>query len=304
VSTSVKIDKIVCYLQLIMNNCFKYFYKIFAIYGVMLGALSCTTESNNTFSEIVKVSLRDVGHHLLLNNQDSTSLVKPIVILSEFKYQLSFEKQLTIHPDSLVAYVKKSFLKADLPTYYLVEVLECQGKEVAYSYQMKKNVENGIIPCGGRQLHKGCYLVNVKFSKVPKQLSSITPLFYFLIIGVLAIIIFLFYKLKRTTKLEDKAADYAFIGKYKFYPEQNKLIKEAIEISLSKKECELLSIFVAKPNQIIKRDELTKKVWEDNGVIVGRSLDTYISKLRKILKDDTSIKLINVHGIGYKLEVH
>ena len=80
-------------------------------------------------------------------------------------------------------------------------------------------------------------------------------------------------------------------------------MKEAIEINLSKKECELLAIFIAKPNQIIKRDELTKKVWEDNGVFVGRSLDTYISKLRKKLKDDTSIKLTNVHGIGYKLEI-
>jgi len=45
-------------------------------------------------------------------------------------------------------------------------------------------------------------------------------------------------------------------------------------------------------------------VWEDNGVIVGRSLDTYISKLRKKLKDDASIKLINVHGVGYKLEIN
>lgn len=75
------------------------------------------------------------------------------------------------------------------------------------------------------------------------------------------------------------------------------------EISLSKKECELLEIFVANPNKIIKREELTKKVWEDNGVFVGRSLDTYISKLRKKLKDDESIQLINIHGVGYKLEI-
>ena len=75
------------------------------------------------------------------------------------------------------------------------------------------------------------------------------------------------------------------------------------EISLSKKECELLAIFVVQPNSIIKRDELTKRVWEDQGVFVGRSLDTYISKLRKILKDDASLKLTNVHGVGYKLEM-
>ena len=81
-------------------------------------------------------------------------------------------------------------------------------------------------------------------------------------------------------------------------------MKQTEEISLSKKECELLEIFVAHPNQIIKRDELTKKVWEDHGVFVGRSLDTYISKLRKKLQDDSSIKITNVHGVGYKLELN
>jgi DNA-binding response OmpR family regulator len=46
-----------------------------------------------------------------------------------------------------------------------------------------------------------------------------------------------------------------------------------------------------------------KRVWEDNGVFVGRSLDTYISKLRKKLLADDAIKLTNIHGVGYKLEI-
>jgi len=101
----------------------------------------------------------------------------------------------------------------------------------------------------------------------------------------------------------EEDSNYASIGSFQFYPEQNKLVKQATEISLSKKECELLAIFVSRPNQTITRDELTKRVWEDNGVIVGRSLDTYISKLRKILKDDDAIKITNGHGFGYKFEV-
>lgn len=56
-------------------------------------------------------------------------------------------------------------------------------------------------------------------------------------------------------------------------------------------------------NTVVKRDELVKRVWEDQGVFVGRSLDTYISKLRKKLQEDDSIKITNIHGIGYKLEV-
>ncbi len=107
-------------------------------------------------------------------------------------------------------------------------------------------------------------------------------------------------KLKPTDLIYENSI---LIGRFQFLPNENKLMLETKEISLSKKEVELLSLFVENPNKIIKREELSKKVWEDHGVFVGRSLDTYISKLRKKLNDDDTIKLTNVHGIGYVLEI-
>lgn len=118
------------------------------------------------------------------------------------------------------------------------------------------------------------------------------------------LLIKLYQKRKRRAPQKNELVNGKIIGSFEFYPEQNKLVKRPLEINLSKKECELLEIFISRPNQIIKREELTKKVWEDHGVFVGRSLDTYISKLRKKLQDDDSIQLINIHGIGYKLEVN
>ncbi|MGB6268603.1 MAG: winged helix-turn-helix domain-containing protein [Olleya sp.] len=273
------------------------------VFGLFLLLLSCKKETNTTLTETTKLALRDVGHHLLLSNQDSTSLVKPVLVLGNYKYQLSFENQLSIHPDTLVKHIKTSFEKTNLPNYYLTEVIKCKNQQVAYSYEMKRNTENGIIPCGGRQLHKGCYLVTVRFTKLNKTKQSNTLPIVSGLLAVLGFIIFKFLRRKPKSLIESNQDNYKSIGHYKFYPEQNILIKEAREISLSKKECELLTLFIAKPNQIIKRDELTKKVWEDHGVFVGRSLDTYISKLRKKLQDDDSIKLTNVHGVGYKLEV-
>ena len=114
---------------------------------------------------------------------------------------------------------------------------------------------------------------------------------------------FIYFKRKPVKAQGRSEVKYDTLGDFQFYPDQNKLVNGSNEISLSKKECELLAIFIANPNQIIKRDELTKRVWEDHGVIVGRSLDTYISKLRKKLKEDDSIKITNIHGVGYKLEV-
>lgn len=278
--------------------------KSLAFLAILLSVISCSTETDNTFPEDVKLSLRDVGHHLLLFNQDSTSVVKPVLALDEYKYQLEFENTLIIHPDSLVNQIKTSFLKSNLPQFYLVEVLQCEDQEVAYSYAIKEDVENGIVPCGGRELKEGCYLITVRFTELPKQEQSDSKLLYMFGLGVLLLLAFVIYKrnLKGSSYIRDN--NFAVIGRFKFYPEQNKLVKQATEISLSKKECELLALFVEQPNQIIKRDTLMKKVWEDNGVIVGRSLDTYISKLRKKLQDDSTIKLTNIHGVGYKLELN
>jgi len=273
---------------------------IVLLWGTWL--FSDSNKEDAEFSELAKIALRDVGNQLLLSNQDSTSLVLPVVALERFKYELSFEEQLSFEPSNLVSVASKSLKKAKLPRHYRVEVVECSDQEVSYSYAMSATKESTIIPCAGRTLPNNCYTIVVKFTKRTDFASTETFL-YVLIILAFLILQFVFYKKKQTKIVEESNEKYAAIGSFQFYPEQNKLIKQAVEISLSKKECELLAIFVANPNQIIKRDELTKKVWEDNGVFVSRSLDTYISKLRKKLKDDDSIKLTNVHGIGYKLEI-
>ncbi len=261
--------------------------------------------SEGEFSEKVKISLREVGNQLLLVNKDSTSLINPIIKIGKLKYELSFQSTLHINPDSLVAVIQKTFERSQLPKHYRVEVIQCEDNEVGYSYEIINTIDNSIVPCKGRMLPYSCYTIEVGFITAHK--NSLRNVF--LILGLLTICLlthYLFLRRERENKEEigqEINEQYFTIGSFQFYPEQNKLVQEIIEINLSKKECELLSIFASRPNEIIKREELTKKVWEDNGVIVGRSLDTYISKLRKKLKPDNTIKLINVHGVGYKLEL-
>lgn len=278
-------------------------------YSILLGILFLIWKFSNQpkveedFSERVRLSLREVGHELLLENKDTTSLVLPIIDIEALKYKLAFQKQLSIIPEDLVAIVKKSLENSNLPKKYRVEVKQCMLEKVVYSYEIKKTENKSIIPCMARELPVECYTIDVKF--INKNSAGYNVFIYLIIIALifsLFIEIYLYKKSKPTneTPIEEP---YIKIGHFQFFPEQNKLIKEATEIGLSKKECELLAIFVAAPNQIIKRDELTKRVWEDHGVFVGRSLDTYISKLRKKLKTDDTLKISNVHGVGYKLEI-
>ena len=268
------------------------------------------SQEEENFPERVKISLREVGKQLLLANQDSTSLVLPVVAVNPSLYELSFERPLSITPNDIVGIVKTAFKKADLPEQYLIEVIQCEDQEVAYSYGILNHIEKDIIPCANRVLPENCFTIKAQFTGKPVPFISKQQLLGLLLILFFVLLILAFcdrflvrFRESKKNNTSSQATAHSFIGMFAFYPEQNKLVKEAVEIGLSKKECELLAIFVAQPNQIIKRDELTKRVWEDNGVIVGRSLDTYISKLRKKLKEDTSIKITNVHGVGYKLEM-
>lgn len=264
---------------------------------ITLSFSSCNRDDSRI--EITKIALRDIGNKLLLSNQDSTSLVLPVTKIERRKYELSFQQELSFKPDQLVTFVKNSLAKANLPEDYRVEVIQCNDYEVAYSYEMKNNEEESIIPCAGRALPLNCYTIQIGFENDKEQSSII----YLWLIAPLLLILGFLYRQKK--KKINPSVDKLFykIGNYKFDKDQSKLLYIEKEIGLSKKECELLEILCDNLNDVVKRDELSKRVWEDHGVFVGRSLDTYISKLRKKLKEDSSIKITNVHGVGYKLEV-
>lgn len=286
----------------LMNQRKIYFYGSLCLAMLAIILLAVPDKKEDNFSELVKIALRDAGNKLLLTNQDSTSLILPVIKVDESKYQLSFQKALVINPDSLVEIIEKSFQKANLPSEYQIEVKQCEDLEVAYSFLKYANQEKSIIPCSGRFLPQKCYTIELRF--LERQATSNTKLIWvLLLLGSVVLAVVFFPKRKKVKELNNSNKNIISIGKFQFYPDENKLTVEATEISLSKKEVELLTIFVANPNKIIKREELSKKVWEDHGVFVGRSLDTYISKLRKKLSNDELIKLTNVHGIGYMLEV-
>lgn len=279
------------------------------IFVILLSLWMCSDSSKDdkSFAELVKVSLRDVGNKLLLAHNDSTSRVMPIVQVDKNKFTIPFEKNLAIEPGQLVSFVENSFDKAKLPKHYIIEVVACVNHEVVYSSLFRNKKEKSIVTCKGRILPEDCYTIDVSYKQRNTTLISSQTVGYIFGLFVLVFILDVF-RLKVRKSSPDGIVDSNNYGEQRlgifvFYPEQLKLVKEAQEINLSKKECELLAILVEKPNQVITREELTKRVWEDNGVFVGRSLDTYISKLRKKLKEDTSIRITNIHGVGYKLEI-
>lgn len=94
------------------------------------------------------------------------------------------------------------------------------------------------------------------------------------------------------------------IGKYKLIAPELKLEDEHGEFrTLTKKEASLLEYLVRYANRPIKREEILRAIWNDDSYFAGRSMDVYITKLRKYLKDDPNIEIQNVHGVGFKLNI-
>jgi hypothetical protein len=176
--------------------------------------------------------------------------------------------------------------------------------------QFFQTEQTDLVPCKGRKQPKGCYSVNITFRNA--ALSAINKDYFVGAGGGLVALMLVFSGLrisnrqKKTAGSLVKAPSVTYevipIGHYKFHSDKHYLEYDKEQTGLSDKESKLLYILAGKLNELVERGEL-QKVWEDKGVIVGRSLDMFISKLRKKLENDPTVRLVNIHGKGYKLEV-
>jgi DNA-binding response OmpR family regulator len=110
--------------------------------------------------------------------------------------------------------------------------------------------------------------------------------------------------IKRSRQPEEiKLSGTLNIGKYNFDSSNFKLKNHVSEKTLTSREAEILKQLYLHRDRVIKREEILMAVWGDDDYFLGRSLDVFISKLRKYLKDDPSVQIINYHGVGFKLEI-
>lgn len=109
--------------------------------------------------------------------------------------------------------------------------------------------------------------------------------------------------LKRSAIKVDKPNKQAIqkIGKYQFDFENLQLCYKQNQINLTNKEASLLHLLFIRQNQIIKREEILMLIWGDDDYFLGRSLDVFISRLRNYLREDKSIKIENIHSVGFRL---
>ena len=296
----------------------RFYYFLFAILSVTLAVytMAFVNAINEHPDKHLEIVLRNIGHQVLLHSKDSTSRVLPIETVNENTFRISFENSFEFTPDTLMNLVHEQLAKTNRPGDYTVSVNECYQNRTIFAYEV--NTASGDLkPCRGREQKKGCYVIEISFL-VRKSFN-----YGWLLLAFIPVAFGGLYFARRRNKIsepqeliEEKVdeslpgkaepvpviADYKKLGNFVFFASKGILSLNGETVELSVKEGKALSILASNQNQVVGRDLLMKEIWEDDGVfVITRNVDVLISKLRKRLSADPSVKIVNVHGKGYKM---
>lgn len=276
----------------------------FILFSAIIYAALRTEDSDGFDFARREILLRKIGHELLLQSGDSTSRILPVKKISENEYQIRFENDFSFQPDSLVNITSRLLVKDPFASYFIVNVLNCGNSSVAYGYVISKNEKDDIVACIGRRQPKACYMINIKFK--PTEIIAADSKYLLGSLSILAFVGFIFLKsFKSRKEIPDNQNTGTYsLGSVLFDANSRKLIINGNTIDLTATETRVLLIFASSPNKTVERNRLQKEIWEDDGIIVGRSLDMFISKLRKKLESDPNINIVVVRSKGYKLEIN
>lgn len=267
----------------------------------------------------LQVAIRMIGHEFLMQQGDLTSRVLPIQKNGD-RYLISFERSISFDPGELMDIVDRVLLESNLATNLLVETELCHSPEVVHSFVMGRSANPLFQPCSGRLLPEDCYHLyitlldpplltdesqqstpNSEFDALAHSAPSTTS--YWLLFGLLGCVggTLIFFRKKPAAPKVDP--DQIALGAFQFNPKSMILSIQNEQVQLSHKETELLSLLYQHAQEPVAREVLLQGVWGDEGDYIGRTLDVFVSKLRKKLEADPNVRIVNIRGVGYRLVI-
>ncbi len=294
----------------------QYIFLVVLSASMVVVAMAFVKMDNERPDKHLEIVLRTIGHQVLLHSNDSTSRVLPVKTVNDNTYRISFENSFGFTPDTLMSIVHQQLAKTDRLGDYTVSVNECDQNQTIFAYEVN-TVRGDLKPCRGRKQKKGCYVIEISFP-AKKSFNYGWLLLAFIPVVFAGLYFagrrnrisesqeFIEEKVDESLPAETKSVpaitDYKRVGNFVFFESKGILSLNDETIELSVKEGKALSILVSNQNEVVGRDLLMKEIWEDDGVfVITRNVDVLISKLRKRLSADPSVKIVNVHGKGYKM---
>lgn len=259
-----------------------------------------------TRDQRLKVALRAMAHEFLLQMDDSTSRVLPIKEV-EGRYTIRFEKEFSFEPGMLSYAAYKALEETQISEHYIIEVEDCQTNELMHSFEADFVTTFGSVACQQRTIPMGCYIFyftevkDAQNQKVAISSSNSNHIYLFVVLFVLVgLLAYFFFGPKRSRAPQNLIE----MGQYQFDPKRMLLILNNQSVKLSGKESALLLLLYSNESQTLEREHILETIWGNGNDYVGRTLDVFISKLRKKLEGDTSLEIINIRGIGYRFVMH
>lgn len=254
----------------------------------------------------VNLALRETGDRLLDLAGDSTSTIAPVRRKDAHTWLLRLERHFNY--DSLPRILRRALLRQAIRMDYNVAVLRCNDNELMLGYSASDLELDGEVPCGGRDLAADC--LNIELSFLEKVIPQPNPwktsflmLSGFLFLAALGTVL---YRRKTApisvAELEENNTNQLRFGQSSFdFANQTLWVNGQLK-NLTFREAKLLNYLIQNANQVLDRERILEAIWQDEGMLVGRSLDVFISRLRKLLQEDENIKIVSVHGVGYRFE--
>lgn len=256
-----------------------------------------------TFDQNLKLMIRAIGDAYLLQSKDSTTLILPISKTPQ-GYLMQIDQPFLFQPDVLAHAVTNVMEKTRFYDALLVETRRCDTNEEVHSFKASLSPNMELLPCKKRVDEKGCYqfyftvIKDYEHDETPTSKTSSNNKLWWLLSIIIFVMLWVF---KRQNVKPNNTANFIEIGKYQLNKTSMELIFKAQKVTLSATETDLLYLLYTNCNTTLEKGYILEAVWGDSGDYVGRTLDVYISKLRKKLALDTRIKIINVRGVGYRL---
>ena len=222
---------------------------------------------------------------------------------------IRFQRPLAFKPASLVEIIDRQLQQNLGSLDYLVEVRQEKPNAVAYSYEVRQPLNRKAIACLTRTPPQGTYQIKIQFAQPLVDLPSTINIaqLAWLLLPILLMGIGWRFVNRKALNLSSVApiapGNLVHLGPLTFCLDKQLLRWGAERIELSSKESKLLKVLASSPNTVIDRNRLMDQVWGEEGVIVGRSLDVFVSRLRKKLQPAPTVRIVNSHGRGYKLEI-
>jgi hypothetical protein len=270
------------------------------------------------------VAMRMIAHQLMLWQGDSSQAIPPVIALNETQFRINFNTDLQFTPKALVDFIAKVMRDYNIAEQYRVQVRNCMGDTIVYSFQVGGIESGDIVPCLGREQKKACYYLQVSILDTFQVLAAekdreedlrleeadINSKWFYLLIFIALVFGAFWYLMLRKNKIpenkeltETKDSEITWLGSTQFSAQRLSISFNNVKTELSAKESDLLAFLAQHLNQRVEKERILEAVWGDDGDYVGRTLDVFISKLRKKLALDSSIRIINIRGIGYQLQV-